>query len=91
MPVAKKKIKIENKLGLHLRAAVVFIKSADKFKSEITIEKDGKTANGKSIMSLMSLVASHGSYITIIAKGKDAKDAIEDLTKLIKNKFGEKE
>jgi len=91
MAIISKKVKIENKLGMHLRAAAAFIRIAEQFKSNIYLEKDGKKANGKSIMNLMTLVASKGSYVILNAEGKDANEAVEALSKLIKNKFGEKE
>ena len=82
---------IANKLGLHLRAAAVFIKLANSFVCDIQIEKDGQSANGKSIMGLMSLAASPGTKLIIKCTGSDESAACEKLRKLVEEKFGEKE
>lgn len=82
-------VEIVNELGMHARAAANFVKVANKYSSEIIVEKDGVSANGKSIMGVMMLAASKGSKIKVIAEGKDAKDSLEALEKLIKDKFGE--
>jgi phosphocarrier protein HPr len=82
-------IEIQNKSGLHARPATIFIKAAQKFKSDITIEKDSKQANAKSIVSLLSIGASKGSIIKITATGEDEIQAIKTLIELIKSKFGE--
>ncbi|MFQ5511754.1 MAG: HPr family phosphocarrier protein [Candidatus Krumholzibacteriia bacterium] len=73
---------VNNKIGMHLRAAGEFVKLANKFTSEITVIKNGKKANGKSILGLASLAVGAGSTITIRVEGDDemaAKAAIEDL------------
>lgn len=80
---------IENELGLHARAATMFVQSASKFESEITVHKDGREVNGKSIMGVLTLVASKGSKIHIRAQGRDAQDALAALEKLVADKFGE--
>lgn len=80
---------IENELGLHARAATMFVQTASKFASEITVHKDGREVNGKSIMGVLTLVASKGSQIHIRAEGGDAQDALAALEKLVADKFGE--
>jgi phosphocarrier protein HPr len=80
---------IKNKLGLHARAAALLVKTANRFVSNVSIEKDGLEVNGKSIMGILMLAAAKGSKITLKAEGKDAEQAIETLGKLIENKFGE--
>ena len=82
---------IANKLGLHLRAAAVFIKLANSFSCDIQIEKEGQSANGKSIMGLMALAASPGTKLIIKCTGSDESDACAKLRKLVEDKFGEKE
>ena len=86
-----KKVKIVNKLGFHLRAVAVFVKEAEKFKSLIKVMHNDIEADGKSIMGLMTLVASQGCEVEIKATGSDAKEAVNKLAKVIQNKFGEKE
>lgn len=85
----KKNIIIENELGLHARPAALFVQIANKFNSEIFVEKNGERVSGKSIMGLMMLAAEKGSQITIIAQGEDAEQAFLALEKLLTNKFGE--
>ena len=80
---------IKNKLGLHARAAALLVKTANRFVSNVSLEKDGLEVNGKSIMGILMLAAAKGSKITLKAEGKDAEQAIEILGKLIENKFGE--
>jgi phosphocarrier protein len=80
---------IRNRLGLHARAAALLVKTANRFASEVTLEKDGLEVNGKSIMGILMLAASKGSRITLKVEGKDSAQAIQTLGKLIENKFGE--
>ena len=80
---------IKNRLGLHARAAALLVKTANRFVSEVTIEKDGLEVNGKSIMGILMLAASKGTRITLKVEGKDSVHAIQILGKLIEHKFGE--
>lgn len=88
-PYIKKTFTIENKLGLHARAAAQFVQAANKFAADIFVEKDGQEVNGKSIMGVMMLAAACGSKVIVKAKGADAKEAIQTLQTLIQEKFGE--
>ncbi len=85
----EKKVKIVNTLGLHARPASLFAKTAEKFVSDITVEKDGMEVDGKSILGLMMLVADRNSTLTIRANGPDEKEAVEALAKLVEEGFGE--
>jgi phosphocarrier protein HPr len=80
---------IQNKRGLHARAAAKFVKLASTFEAEISVTKDGQTVQGRSIMGLMMLAAGPGSEVSITAVGKDAKKAGEALLRLIDAQFGE--
>jgi phosphocarrier protein HPr len=80
---------IKNRLGLHARAAALLVKTANKFASEVTIEKDGLEVNGKSIMGILMLAASKGTKITLKVEGRDSVQALQTLGRLIENKFGE--
>ncbi len=82
--------KIENELGLHARAAALFVKVASQYRSEITVGKGAQEVNGKSIMGVLMLAAAKGSEIRITAVGADATSAIADLARIIEGKFGEK-
>jgi len=85
----KKEVKIINKLGLHARAAAKFVTLASEFKSEVSLSRDGKHVNGKSIMGVMMLAAGKGSAVEIIADGVDELDAISQLEDLVGQRFGE--
>ena len=66
---------IKNRLGLHARAAAQMVKTANRFRAEIIIEKEGIEVNGKSIMGLLMLAAPQGSRISVSAEGADAEEA----------------
>jgi phosphocarrier protein HPr len=80
---------INNKIGMHLRAAGEFVKIAVKYKSRITVIMNGKSADGKSILGLASLAIAKGSVITIRINGEDEVQAKAALTSLIANNFFE--
>lgn len=82
---------IENKTGLHARPASMFVQEANKHKAKIKLSAKGKTVDAKSILMVMSLGLTKGTELTIIAEGEDAEAALDALTALIKNKFGEEE
>ena len=84
-----KTVTVVNKLGIHARPSAVFAKTANKFKSDVFVEKDGETINAKSIMGLMMLAAGPGSKLLIIANGPDAAEAVKAIEELIASKFGE--
>ncbi len=84
-------IEIINQLGLHARAAAKFVGTATRFESKITIAKDGKSVDGKSIMSVMMLAASVGSIVEITADGPDEEEAMNAIRELINDRFGEGE
>lgn len=81
--------KIVNRLGLHARAAAQLVQTANRFKSEVTVEKDGTEVNGKSIMGLLMLAAPQGVTISIRVKGEDAQEAMKVIGDLINDGFGE--
>lgn len=86
-----KDLTIINKLGLHARAAAKLVALASNYQSEIAIEKEGKTINGKSIMGVMMLAASQHSVITITITGDDEDNAMRSIENLINNYFDEEE
>ena len=87
--VFSKELVILNKLGIHARPAALFVKTANRFGSDIFVEKDGEKINGKSIMGLMMLAAGPGSKLTIHANGNDGPAAIAEIEALMKRKFDE--
>jgi len=89
--VFNKKLAITNRLGLHARAASVFVKTASAFSSTINVSNQEKESNGKSIMSMMLLQAACGSDIDICIEGEDETEAMAAIEALVNDKFGESE
>jgi phosphocarrier protein HPr len=87
----KKELLIENRLGLHARAAAQIVKAASAYASRITLIKDDLEVDGKSIMGIMMLAAAKGTNILVRVEGGDEETALAGLEKLFKDKFGEKE
>jgi len=84
-----KEFTIKNRLGLHARAAAQLVQTANRFASEITVQKDDLEVNGKSIMGLLMLAAPQGSKIVISVSGTDAENAMDAIGRLIDDGFGE--
>ena len=82
-------LQIINERGLHARAAANFVKTIENMNAEVEVERLGQCVGGCSIMGLMMLAASKGTSIKISASGADAQKAIDALTNLINNRFGE--
>ncbi|MBN2233042.1 MAG: HPr family phosphocarrier protein [Deltaproteobacteria bacterium] len=80
---------IRNRLGLHARAAALLVKEASTFTAEVFICKDDLRVNGKSIMGILLLAASHGSTISVETDGPDENQAMSAIGRLINNGFGE--
>jgi phosphotransferase system HPr (HPr) family protein len=87
--IHRKTVTIINELGLHARAATLFVKVAADFKAELVVEKGGREVNGKSIMGLLTLLAAKDSQIELIADGADGAEQIAALEALIQNRFME--
>jgi len=81
---------IVNTLGLHARAAAQLVQTANRFRSEVQVEKDGMEVNGKSIMGVLTLAAGKGAQITLSIEGDDSELALIALAKVIEGGFGEK-
>lgn len=80
---------VKNKLGLHARAAAIFVRLSNKFSSDIQLMKDGYTVDGKSILGVLSLAAIQGTKLEVIATGEDADQAISEIEELVDSGFGE--
>lgn len=81
---------IKNKLGLHARAAAQLVQTANRFRADVMVGKDGMEVNGKSIMGILMLAAAQGSTINVMVDGDDAEEALLTIGKLIDDGFGEK-
>jgi phosphocarrier protein HPr len=84
-----KDLTIQNRLGLHARPSAMFVKTCNRFKCEIWVEKDGERVNGKSIMGLMMLAAGLGSKLKVSCEGVDEAAAMEEIERLLERKFEE--
>ena len=82
-------VTIVNRRGLHARASARFVKCAEGFDCEVTVIKDGQSVGGTSIMGLMTLAAAPGSTIELQAAGAEAEAALDALSALIADGFGE--
>jgi phosphocarrier protein HPr len=89
MPVAE--IEIINKLGLHARASAKLSQLAAEFPCEILLSRNGRQINAKSIMGVMMLAAGMGSSVTLETVGDQENEAMQALTALINDRFGEGE
>ncbi len=91
MTKSTRTLKVVNRFGLHARPAAMVVEIASRFDCEVTLEKDGMTANGKSIMSVMLLAAEPGCEVSLIAEGSQAELAADALDKLFQARFNEDE
>jgi len=87
----EKKIKITNKDGIHMRPAMHIIDIANKYKSDVIIEKNGEQADAKSIMEVTMLAIGAEDEITIKVKGEDDIEALNAIEELIINDFNDVE
>ncbi|UOY91059.1 HPr family phosphocarrier protein [Ectobacillus sp. JY-23] len=81
--MVQKQVKVALKSGLQARPAALFVQEANRFQSDVFIEKDGKKVNAKSIMGLMSLAVGANATITIITEGHDEADALDALVSYV--------
>ena len=85
----RREVEIVNKLGLHARAAAKLTQLAAKYGCNVTIERNGRAVNAKSIMGVMMLAAGKGAKVQLTTDGADEGEAMEALTALIAGYFGE--
>ena len=85
----EREFKILNKYGIHARPAALFVKTVSQFQSEVTVDKEGMIASGKSIMGLLTLEGYQGSVLKVIATGPDAEEVLKAVQELIDKKFYE--
>jgi phosphocarrier protein len=86
-----REVRIVNRLGLHARASAQFVRTAERFQAEVSVEVCGQRVNGKSIMGLLMLAASQGTVLTLRAAGTDGTAAVAALAELVARRFGEPE
>ena len=85
----QREVEIRNRLGLHARAAARFVHAANRFGSRITLRREQRTMDGKSILGLLTLAAPRGSELRLVASGLDDEQALDVLARLVAERFGE--
>lgn len=83
--MVSKEVVVNNGTGLHARPATLLVKKASSFKSDISLEFNGKKANAKSLIGVLSLAVTANSVVNVIASGDDEALAVEEISKLIEN------
>ena len=89
MMVVERRVRVVNRHGIHARPAAEIVKTASRFKSQITLARDGLDVNCKSIMGVMMLAAECGAELLLRAEGDDAEAAAAALADVIARDFGE--
>jgi phosphocarrier protein len=85
----QREIEILNRLGLHARASAKLTQLAARYPCEVSLSRNGRKVNAKSIMGVMMLAANKGSKVVLETDGADEAAALEALTALIADRFGE--
>jgi phosphocarrier protein HPr len=85
----EREVVLVNVLGLHARAAARLVQLASRFQSRITLSKDGRTVDGKSILGVLMLAGALGDRLILRAEGMDEVEAVESLAALVLSRFGE--
>ena len=83
MPLLHRTVSLVHPQGLHARPAALFVQRANQFGSRVTVKKGRKSVDGKSIMGLLTLTAKQGSRISLVVDGPDAREALEQLSRLL--------
>ena len=84
-----REVTLNNVLGLHARAAARFVQVASRFRSRISLSKDGRSVDAKSILGVLMLAGAQGDRLVLSAEGDDEQAAVEALSALILSRFGE--
>ncbi|MBE6349603.1 MAG: HPr family phosphocarrier protein [Spirochaetaceae bacterium] len=85
----EKILTVQNRAGIHARPAALIAQTANKFASEVLIEKDSTVINAKSIMGVITMAAGYNTQLTLKVSGADEKDAVQAITALFESKFEE--
>jgi phosphocarrier protein len=84
-----KTFEIKNKLGIHARAAAKIVEVANRFHSDVFLEKDDCKVDGRSILDILTIYCPKGCSLTVRFTGTDADEAMKMMSALIEDKFGE--
>jgi phosphocarrier protein len=90
-PVLTRQVVVNNKRGLHARAAAKFVMLAEKFDASVEVVRDGQAVPARSIMGLMMLGAGKGAALELRAEGWDAREALDALAALVESGFDEQD
>jgi len=74
---------VRNPQGLHMRPAMMFARLATKFRSTVTVRRQDRAVNGKSLLNLMTLAALPGTELVLEVSGEDAAAALPVLTQAL--------
>lgn len=91
MSEARGRFEIKNRLGLHARAATKLVQVASRYPCEVNLTREGQVANAKSVMGVLLLCGSQGSELDVEASGERAQEAVDEIGRLIDDRFGEGE
>ena len=83
MSIMEKKVAVQNQHGLHARPAALFVQKASSYPFAISVEKGGKSADAKSIISIMSLAVQKGDEVILRAEGENAQEALDALEEIL--------
>jgi phosphocarrier protein len=87
--ILKRKVVVQNEVGLHARPAKNLVSELNKYSSEVYIEKDGYRVNAKSIIGVLTLAAVKGTELLVTAEGEDAEEVLDVVEHLFREYFGE--
>ena len=87
--MTSRSVTVVNQLGMHARAAAKFVHLAARFDAHVTVARESREMDGKSIMGLLLLAAARGSVVTISGDGADEREAVDALSELVASGFGE--
>lgn len=86
---AEKQVRLVNPQGLHMRPADMFVRLANRFSADVQVAKGEQLVDGKSILSILTLAADHGTELRLVARGADADRAVNALAELVESGFAE--
>ena len=82
-------MEVTNERGLHARPVTRIAQTASRYRSEVVLSREGQTANAKSVMGMLMLCCHKGAVVTVRAVGEDAREAVEAVGTLFRERFGE--
>ena len=87
--MVEKILTVRNRAGIHARPAALIAQTANKYASEIILEKDTASVNAKSIMGVITMAAGYNTTLTLKVEGSDEQEAAEAISALFESKFEE--